>query len=486
MEAARHFSESEMRAAHQLATDFWLAATSCYRTMDEAEPNLALKLAKPFPRYDFLRRVAREFDQHKTCIILKPRQMFISWLCVAYALHKCLWNPGTRWLVVSKREADAFKLKARADVILQNLPPQLSALLDQRKEDNKGNIEFEGGSAIHFLPASPSIGRTFTASGVILDEFAFAPWAVEMLTSLQPTLAGGGQLIIPSTPNGVGNEFHTIWANAEERGFHKVKLDWRDHPERDQEWYSEVVKPLSRRMAAQEYDCDFLQSGAVVFDAEDLTLHKQPTKEAIAAWNKEARRHRDDSPYFIGVDTADGLDDGDYSVATVLHKDSGKQVETLSGRLRPDIFAEKLIALAGRYPGLIGIEKASSGGTVILELERAGLRSRLYKHKEWDQKGRGKSRMGWITSSKSKPVMIAELEAAIRQGHLKVTDQATLDELRVYEYKDSASQHSGAPDGYHDDRVIALAIAWQMRKSNTAGVQSVDRVKAQPHRRGRQ
>lgn len=486
MEAARHFSEKELVAGRRLQRDFWLTARSCYKTLDENEPNPALKLAKPFPGFPYLEGIARQFDEHRFNIVLKPRQMFVSWLCIAYALHQVLWNPGTRWLVVSKREKDAWSLKRRADVILANLPPELSALLDHRAEDNMGNIEFVGGSAIHFLPATPGIGRTWTASGVILDEYAFAPTAQEMLTSLQPTLAGGcGQCIIASTPNGLGNEFHAIWANAEERGFNKIRLNWQDHPERDQAWYDATTKPLSRRQAAQEYDCDFLQSGAVVFDAQDLQLHTQPSKKAITAWNNEARRHRDDSPYFIGVDTAEGLDDGDWSVATVIHKTSGLQVDTLAGRWRPDVFAQKLAEFVRKYPGVIGVEKASSGGTVILELERMGLKPRLYKHREWDARGRMKTRLGYVTSAKSKPVMISELEAAIRQGHIRVTDQAAIDELLVYEYKDSASQHSGAPEGYHDDRVMALAIAWQMRKANTAGVVSVDRVQTQPQLRGR-
>lgn len=480
MEAARAFSRRDYQAAAQLRADFWLAATSCYRTLDEHESDPALKVAKPFPRWPFLRSLAALFETGENVVILKSRQMFISWLCVAWAVHRTLWYQGERWLIVSKREKDAFELKSRADTLLRNLPAELSAILDQRESDNKGEIFFEGGSALHFLPASADIGRTFTANGVVLDEFAFAPYAEDMLTSLQPTTAGGGQLIIPSTPNGVGNEYHRIWTDAEARRFRKVQLHWSDHPDRNEEWHRKTVAPLSRRKAAQEYECSFLQSGAVVFEADDLKLYAQPTPDRVAHWNKEARKHRDDCPYLIGIDTAEGLDDGDFSVATVIHKDTGKQVETLAGRWRPDVFVEKLKPLLDKYAGLIGVEKASSGGTVILELERCTeYAQRLYRHREFDQRGKAKSRVGWVTSSKSKPIMIAELEAAIRQGHVQITDEETLAELQVYEYKDSASQHSGAPDGYHDDRVIALAIAYQLRKAASRGLRNVD-----PPRRG--
>jgi hypothetical protein len=69
--------------------------------------------------------------------------------------------------------------------------------------------------------------------------------------------------------------------------------------------------------------------------------------------------------------------------------------------------------------------------------------------------------------------MISELEGALRRGEVRVSDEETLRELQVYEYKDSAHEHSGAPSGYHDDRVIALAIAWQMRKAAGQGVRTI-------------
>ena len=54
----------------------------------------------------------------------------------------------------------------------------------------------------------------------------------------QSTLSTGGNSIILSTPNGVGNFFHRTWVGSEEEtnGFNPIKLHWSVHPERNEDW----------------------------------------------------------------------------------------------------------------------------------------------------------------------------------------------------------------------------------------------------------
>jgi len=459
------FTAREKLALRQLAGDFWLFATSCLYTFDEHEPDLALRLRKPFPRDEHIRGYARELVSHRLVIVDKARQMFLSWLCLAFIVWRCLFNPGERWLVVSKREADAFHLKDRVNALLKNLPEPLR-FLDERVTDNSGEIEWTGGSSIHFLPASPDIGRTYTASGVLMDEFAFHPWAEAMLTSIFPTVAKAGFLFLISTHNGVGSFYNKLLQSFRDHGLHKIVADWFDDPTHTPELLEEITATLTKRRKAQEYLREPLQSGAVVFESDYLKLTEKPlTDAARKARVKEARRNRDEAPFLFGIDVAEGCEDGDRCAVQIIDKESGAQVRTLVGRWRPDVFAGKIAALAKEFSGPLGVEKNGPGGAVILELERLGLSDRIYRHKSWDQRGRVKKRLGWVTDAKSKSLMIDELEAALRKGHVRLADQETLDELQVYEFKDSAHEHSGAPEGFHDDLAIALAIAWQMRKT---------------------
>lgn len=467
-------SREEIARFRRLARSFWTFATSSLFTFDEGEKDPARRLRKPFPRYDYLRRLVKAFDEHRFVIVLKPRQMLVSWLAIAFAIWIVLFRKGKRVLVVSKRQEDAYHLKERADALLANLPPVVASRILRIIESNKSTIALSGGSSIHFLPATKSIGRTFTASLVIFDEAAFHPWAEEIYTSILPTLAGGGKLLILSTPNGVGGLFHTLWMNAEERGFYRVELNWREHPERDDDWYRETTAPLSTRRIAQEYDCDFIQSGAAVFSKGYLATVPRPTRDEMRDWRREARERKDSAPFLLGIDVGEGHPESDNSALVVLHKATGREVRTFAAKLPPDVFAKRIEPILERYPGPIGVEKNGPGGALIRELVRLGFGSRLYKHREFDERGRGRARVGWVTSVKSKPIMIDELEAALRKKDVSVSDADLLAELLVYEYKDTLA-HSGAPEGYHDDRVVAAAIAWQMRGAASRGARTLER-----------
>jgi len=67
---------------------------------------------------------------------------------------------------------------------------------------------------------------------------------------------------------------------------------------------------------------------------------------------------------------------------------------------------------------------------------------------------------GWKTTRTSKPLMIDDLATALKNGELGLRDRNTLAELRTFTRNEKGSM-SGSP---FDDRVIALALANQMRK----------------------
>jgi hypothetical protein len=67
---------------------------------------------------------------------------------------------------------------------------------------------------------------------------------------------------------------------------------------------------------------------------------------------------------------------------------------------------------------------------------------------------------GWKTTRTSKPLMIDDLSSALRNFELTIYDRHTLAELRTFVRNDRGGM-SGSP---YDDRVMALALANQMRK----------------------
>jgi hypothetical protein len=189
-------------------------------------------------------------------LILKARQLGISWLCCAYALWLCVFKANRVVLIFSKSQDEANELTRRVSVMYHRLGDALRSVLPALVKDNTEGIEWANGSRIMAMPATKSSGRTFTASLIIADEFAFMQWAAELYTSIKPTIDGGGKMLILSTANGTGNLFHELWDRAAQRlgRFAARFLDWRARPDRDEAWYAATAADaVQSSLMGQEY-----------------------------------------------------------------------------------------------------------------------------------------------------------------------------------------------------------------------------------------
>ena len=108
----------------------------------------------------------------KLLLILKARQLGISWLACAYALWLCLFRPGKLVLMFSIGQLEANEMLRRVSVMYHRLPDELRAALPALERENKSVIAWANGSRIESLPTTRNAGSGFTASLIILDEFA--------------------------------------------------------------------------------------------------------------------------------------------------------------------------------------------------------------------------------------------------------------------------------------------------------------------------
>jgi hypothetical protein len=72
------------------------------------------------------------------------------------------------------------------------------------------------------------------------------------------------------------------------------------------------------------------------------------------------------------------------------------------------------------------------------------------------------TRAGWPTNASTKPVMIDALDEAVAEGHIHIHSADLVRECLTYVVTDAGGTEAQA--GHFDDRVIAVAIAWQLRK----------------------
>jgi hypothetical protein len=253
-------------------------------------------------------------------------------------------------------------------------------------------------------------------------------------------------------------------------------------PERDDDWYESKRRSMLPWQLYQEYPRDeeeaFIKSGNVVFDTEMLSkLHvEEPFRSGyIEPVNSDrwVQFHNSTGPlhiwqmprvghsYVIGADVAEGLEHGDFSSAHVIDMNTNRVVATWHGHMDPDLFGTELCLLGWWYQtALLGVENNNHGISTLNAIRRKSY-PRVYYKTSYDQATNKRStRMGWRTDRGSKPLMIDELQMAVREGSLVCLDEKTIKEMKTY-VRDERGQMSGSP---FDDRVISLAIANMMRK----------------------
>lgn len=163
-------------------------------------------------------------------------------------------------LLFSQGQLEANELLRRIKALYDRLPEWMRAEGPALTTSNTTQLAWSNGSSIQSLPATEKAGRSFTASLVVMDEFAFMAWGETLYSALKPTIEdGGGQLIILSTANGIGTLFHQLWKDAVAKisNFMAVFLPWWSRPTRNQAWYANLSKdaatPLQIQMIKQEY-----------------------------------------------------------------------------------------------------------------------------------------------------------------------------------------------------------------------------------------
>lgn len=172
--------------------------------------------------------------------------------------------------------------------------------------------------------------------------------------------------------------------------------------------------------------------------------------------------------YVIGADVAEGLEQGDFSVAQILDHRTCEQVAIWRGKVPPEQFADILVELGKFFNyAWIAPEVNVHGFGVVSRIRNHHNYSRLFC--EYDvtadiskNSGGKQKKFGWHTNTKTKPIMIQDLAAFINDNHIRLNDVNTIDECLTFVYDENG--RTGAMGGCYDDCVMALAIAIQIFK----------------------
>lgn len=449
----------------------------------------AIKIAHPLGKRPFELRdsqveTARAYIEQDQVLILKARQIGFTTLSMAFVLWRALFFDEFSAIIISRKESDSKANLAMAINAYNDLPDRFFERLPKRTDNGASRMSFDNGSWIESHPAgggNPARGRTVAL--MMLDEWAFMPDPDDAWAAVSPVTDIGGRIIALSTANGYGNLFHRMWVQASsgDNNFHPVFFPWWAVPERDESWYEAQKRDMFPWQLAQEYPSEpeeaFIKSGNPVFETELLrsiecedplvgnlvgeTLALPEFKPDLDGFVGVYEEPQDGVSYVLGVDVAQGLLHGDYSSAHVINTRSGAVAAVWHGHIDPDLLANQVAMLGWWFnTALVGIEANNHGLTTLKSIQRLGYPNLYYRKRLGTRREVISEHLGFLTTKATKPFIIDGLNAALREGSLALWDEPTRQELIQYVRKPDGSTE-GSP---HDDRVMSLAIANEMRR----------------------
>jgi hypothetical protein len=431
-----------------------------------------LKGLIPFHLYNFQQKLLEDFEDHRFNVILKARQLGISTITAAYVAWLMMFHREKNVLVIATKFSTASNLVKKVKAIIKNLPQWLK--ISTVDIDNRTSFILSNGSQIKASSTSGDAGRSEALSLLVIDEAAHVDGLDELWMGLYPTLSTGGRCIALSTPNGVGNWFHKIYIESENKAndFFPTKLTWEVHPDRDIDWFEKETRNMSRREIAQELECNFNMSGETVFDPEDIsTLQGQVQDPKYRTgfdrnlWIWEERKP--ENTYLISADVARG-DGKDYSVCLVFKLETMEIVAEYQGKCTPDIFSRVLFDVGQEYGnGLLVVENNSVGYAVLDKLKEMRYPNLYHSVKsthefveEYQADQMSNAIVGFSTTSKTRPLIIAKMEEFVRNNLIKLYSSRLLGEMRTFIWNNGKAE---AMRSYNDDLIMACAVGCWVR-----------------------
>lgn len=457
-------------------------------------------------------------------IILKARQQGLSTYTGGY-LYFAVSQQKARKAMVITHHADSTRALFDMTKRFHEHCPEI--LKPHTKYSSRRELSFDvlDSSYVVATAGGDSVGRGETLTHVHASELAFWPksTAQDIWNGLLQAVPNAPQtaVFIESTANGVTGIYYDLWKGAVEgtNGFVPVFIPWYTDPtyiedvpdnfERTPEEEDLADKynltdnqlMFRRRKIAQngidlfrqEYPAEpeeaFLTTGRPVFNPEQLQECLGDTRdveERLALEGDEFvthsrgelqtyLKHDSGEQYVIGADVAMGVRNGDFSVAQVL--DSKKrQVATWRGQVHPDHFAEVLYALGEYYnEAFICVENNSHGILTCTRLGKDLAYPNFYTEVQVDKiTDRETIKLGFSTTAKTKPLIIDQLRASMREKELELNDKTTIREMMTYIVTESGAME--AEPSCHDDCVMSLALANHVHEGAWEPVETPDEL----------
>jgi len=220
-------------------------------------------LFKLFPEQ---KRVLKEINENKLNIIIKARQLGMTWLAVGHGLHESLKIPQYTVIILSQTEDYMKEAIDRFEYNITRLPKWLIREYNKETQSQGSMYLYEKTSdvitiyhpvkvdgtreqsSIKGLVSTEGAGRSITADLIIFDEWAYHAFAEDVFQAAYPTInrPDSGTFIGIST-NKRGSYFENIVLDCMDEGkmgFNLIFLNCFADIRRNQEWLERTKATL--------------------------------------------------------------------------------------------------------------------------------------------------------------------------------------------------------------------------------------------------
>ena len=458
---------------------------------------------------DFIHALNDENDQY---VVVFPRQAGKSATTAVWLTWLFLFYPQIDIGVCANRGSTASDFLAKVKNIFTLLPIWMQQGI---KIWNVQRIEGENGTRILTDATSGDSFRGGSMNVIVVDECAYvksSKWGAfsDAVLPSQSALAWKKTVFI-STPNGM-NHFYDYYKNSKKRkvlkdlskeevekvktqekvlnvfknksgtfdveidkpsnGMELLTVDWKEVPRYDEkgnpvdpeDFKQKTINKEGLQFFLQAYACEFLGSshtlisGEVLKELESSTPERQMfvngTTEFVNIYSEAEEGHK----YILSCDPA--KDGRDYFALHVIDITKFPFKQVVCGKLQIDylLMPEFIFDLANNYnTAFTIIENNEGAGQSIADTLK---RDFEYENLYFDRDGKGdkfKKYPGFRTTPKSRNQLLETLKLLIENNKLEINDADTIFELQRFVLLRKKFQ---AEDGFHDDLVMSLAIAF--------------------------
>lgn len=297
-----------------------------------------------------------------------------------------------------------------------------------KKNETDLLIDFVTGGSIRFFTGERLDALRGTKWHLaIIDEASYIPNLEEgWNNSIRPTLTDyKGKAIFLSTPRGK-NYFYSLFMRNGEDGWESFKFSTYDNPHIDSTEIDAAKAQLPSVVFKQEYMADPMENAANPFGSEH-----------IMACCKESKG----IPAYFGIDLAKSVD-----WTVIIGMDINGNVVHFE-RFQKDWLQTKetILRLPKNLP--IVIDSTGVGDAIVEDLQKKFTQMHGFKF-----------------TATSKQQLLEGLASAIQTKTISYPNNIIKQELEIFEYTFTPTGvRYSAPQGFHDDCVIALALANKCR-----------------------